>query len=118
DLTCRLAGLTGALWRALPLIALHGADHALAIRRDATVLDIARPGIDHLSRGIDVLGVAGTERDRIAAMKILRAFVAVRPAAGGEGRNRESCESTNDLEHVGPSTHRGFELGSSGIMWP
>src|SRR5438105_4145476 len=73
--TCRLASLAGALWRALALVALHRADHALAVGRNATVVDVARPRVDHVGSRIDVLGVAGAERDRVAAVKVLRAFV-------------------------------------------
>src|SRR5215470_4504820 len=57
DWTCLLASLAGNSCRAALLVALHGAYHALAVRRNSAVLHVARPGIDHLSRGIDVLGV-------------------------------------------------------------
>src|SRR6516165_9689960 len=82
DRTCLLASLAGPLCRRALLIALHRTNHALAVRRNATVLHLGGPRVDHLGRGIDVLGVAGAECDRVAAVKILRAFVAVGPATG------------------------------------
>src|ERR1700704_7049425 len=95
----RWSGLALRPRRSRSLVALNRADHALAARRDFPVLHVARPRIDDVGRGIDVLRIAGTQRDRVAAVKVLRAFVAVWPAAGGGRRHGGGHERANDLDH-------------------
>src|SRR5262249_15933276 len=106
--------------RSPPLVALHRADHAFAIGRNAGVAHIGRPRIDSLRDGIDVDRVPGTERDRLASMDVLRGIIAiwVGPAPARGGWDRDECERANDLAHgylprAGPAGP-----GSMGMIWP
>ena len=57
-------------------VAIDGASHALAVRRDAAVSNMARPWIDHVRYRVDVLCIARARRDSFDALQIgLEKFV-------------------------------------------
>src|SRR5215471_17703843 len=88
-----------------PLVALNGPDHPLTIARDSPILDIARPGIDHVRGGVDVLRVAGTERDCVGTIDVLSRGILVKAAPASAKRSRKS--SRKDQAAEGPSdAHR------------
>src|SRR3954453_7115631 len=73
-------------------ISLHRPDHSLAIGWDAAPAHVARPRIDDMYGGVDVLRVSGAKGDRVASLDVLLTLSPLRPipAAGGRCRNRET----------------------------
>src|SRR5262249_17397281 len=63
-----------------PLIALDRPNHPFAVAANPAILHVARPGIDHVRGGVDVLGIAGAERHRVCARGILSRGIFVNAA--------------------------------------